>query len=113
MSHVIEATKEAALRELIAQRAYEIWENQGRPQGCDLIHWHEAEQEIMGAAKQTSDTSEAPEVPRGSPAKPEQEPPAQHQGELHETEGSEAAIESPDTVVRVSRSFFALVVPAK
>ena len=27
-------------------RAYELW-NQGRPHGCDLINWREAEQEIM------------------------------------------------------------------
>jgi hypothetical protein len=37
----------AALRKLIAERAYELWENQGKPHGCDLIHWREAEQEIM------------------------------------------------------------------
>jgi hypothetical protein len=41
------ATKNAAVRRLIAERAYELWENQGKPHGCDLIHWREAEQEIM------------------------------------------------------------------
>jgi hypothetical protein len=39
--------QDEALRKLIAQRAYEIWESQGRPHGRNLIHWHEAEQEIM------------------------------------------------------------------
>ena len=41
------ATGNAAVRRLIAERAYELWENQGKPHGCDLIHWREAEQEIM------------------------------------------------------------------
>jgi hypothetical protein len=36
-----------AVLKLIAERAYELWENQGRPFGCDMIHWHEAEREIM------------------------------------------------------------------
>ena len=47
MSQIDITPKEAAIKQLIAERAYELWENQGRPHGCDLIHWHEAEQEIM------------------------------------------------------------------
>jgi Protein of unknown function (DUF2934) len=47
MSQIDKIAKEAAIKQLIAERAYELWENQGRPHGCDLIHWHEAEQEIM------------------------------------------------------------------
>jgi hypothetical protein len=43
--------QEQALHKLIAERAYEIWESQGRPQGYDLVHWHEAEQEIMDCIK--------------------------------------------------------------
>jgi DUF2934 family protein len=110
MRQVIVPTRDAALRQLIAQRAYEIWENQGRPQGCDLIHWREAEQEIMGCVKQASDTSAAPVVPDG-PARPEQQQAAaQRQDQLHEKEMSEGA-ESLHAVVQVSRSFFALVAP--
>lgn len=41
------------LHRLIAERAYEIWENEGRPQGYDLIHWKSAEQQIMDAVKKT------------------------------------------------------------
>ena len=41
------ATGNAAVRKLIAERAYELWENQGKPHGFDLIHWREAEQEII------------------------------------------------------------------
>jgi hypothetical protein len=36
-----------ALRKLIAVRAYELWESQGKPHGRDVINWHQAEQEIM------------------------------------------------------------------
>lgn len=43
----------AAIHKLIAERAYELWENHGRPQGYDLIHWHEAEQEIMDCLDHT------------------------------------------------------------
>lgn len=43
-----EAAGKAAVQKLIAERAYELWENHGRPHGFDLIHWREAEQEIMG-----------------------------------------------------------------
>ncbi len=108
MSQVIEPTREAALRQLIAQRAYEIWENQGRPQDCDLIHWREAEQEIMESVKQASKgSSGAPAVP-DVPARSEQPPAAKRQDE--ETGGEDS--ESLHGVVQVSRSFFALVVPA-
>lgn len=43
-----EAARSAAIKKLIAERAYELWENHGRPQGSDLINWLEAEQEIKG-----------------------------------------------------------------
>ena len=32
--------------EEISRRAYEIWEGEGRPEGCDLRHWLQAEQEL-------------------------------------------------------------------
>lgn len=31
---------------LIEQRAYQIWEQQGRPEGRQLEHWNQAEQEL-------------------------------------------------------------------
>jgi hypothetical protein len=37
------------LRHLIAVRAYQLWENRGRPNGYDQIDWHAAEQEIMSS----------------------------------------------------------------
>lgn len=56
--NIDEPTREAAIRHLIAVRAYELWENQGRPHGCDLIYWHQAEQEIMSCMEQSSVSSE-------------------------------------------------------
>jgi hypothetical protein len=47
MAEIDKANGESALREMIAERAYELWETQGRPEGCDLIHWYQAEQEIL------------------------------------------------------------------
>ena len=32
--------------ELIAVRAYLLWETQGRPDGCDREHWLEAERQL-------------------------------------------------------------------
>ena len=30
----------------VSRRAYEIWESEGRPEGCDLRHWLQAKQEL-------------------------------------------------------------------
>jgi len=35
-----------ASREQIAQRAYEIWEQAGRPDGQSATHWFQAESEL-------------------------------------------------------------------
>ena len=35
-----------AVRLKIEQRAYEIWESEGCPHGCDVDHWLRAEAEI-------------------------------------------------------------------
>ena len=53
MNEITPATRTAAIQKLIAERAYELWEKQGRPRGCDLIHWREAEQEIMDCLART------------------------------------------------------------
>jgi hypothetical protein len=54
MNQKCNAVGHAAIQKLIAERAYELWENQGRPHGCDLIHWREAEQDIMNWAERPS-----------------------------------------------------------
>jgi hypothetical protein len=32
----------------VSRRAYELWEKEGRPEGSDLRHWLQAEQELAG-----------------------------------------------------------------
>lgn len=50
----------------ISRRAYEIWENEGRPEGSDLRHWLQAEQELSARSAGTrepagpTETSSAP-----------------------------------------------------
>lgn len=39
------------LRQRIAQRAYALWEQQGRVHGQDRAHWLQAEAELGAAAK--------------------------------------------------------------
>lgn len=39
----------ADLQARIQQRAYELWELDGRPEGRDHAHWHQAERELSGA----------------------------------------------------------------
>lgn len=39
---------EEALQAWIRQRAYQIWEEDGRPEGQSLAHWLRAEREITG-----------------------------------------------------------------
>lgn len=35
-------------QERLQQRAYEIWESEGRPNGRDREHWEQAEREVTG-----------------------------------------------------------------
>jgi hypothetical protein len=41
----------------IRERAYEIWEQEGRPDGKDLDHWLRAEAEIIAATEGQSSRS--------------------------------------------------------
>jgi hypothetical protein len=41
--------------EAIAQRAFEIWEGEGRPEGRDREHWFTAEEELRKAALQAGE----------------------------------------------------------
>jgi hypothetical protein len=47
MSSIGQQSREAAIRHLIAVRAYELWETQGCPRGYDVVNWHQAEQDVM------------------------------------------------------------------
>jgi hypothetical protein len=42
------------LEEKIRQRAYELWEQEGRPGGRDRAHWLQAEAEINGPKRPKS-----------------------------------------------------------
>lgn len=42
----------------ISQRAYELWEAEGRPSGSDQRHWLQAEQELRESAKAPSQHSD-------------------------------------------------------
>lgn len=57
-----------ASAESISRRAYELWEQQGRPDGQDLQHWLQAEQELNGtqssAQAGAQATSQAASQPR-------------------------------------------------
>lgn len=43
------SSRNGASADAISQRAYEIWEREGRPEGCDQRHWLQAEQELKGS----------------------------------------------------------------
>ena len=47
--------------ERIAQRAYSLWEQEGRPHGRDLDHWLSAQAEIDGGSR--TDETDAPPPP--------------------------------------------------
>lgn len=53
----------------VSRRAYELWEQEGRPEGSDLRHWLQAEQELNGP--RTEDAYSAPgtstDIPRVAP----------------------------------------------
>ena len=62
---VTEPATDEAIHKLIAVRAYELWENQGRPQGYDVINWHQAEQEILSCIeKRTASNADKPDSDR-------------------------------------------------
>ncbi len=45
-AHLLKPTSEE-----IARLAYLIWDKEGRPQGCDVKHWCEAESLLMAATR--------------------------------------------------------------
>lgn len=54
--------------ERIRQRAYAIWEREGRPEGVKDRHWHQAAEEIAAEEKQGAggnvETGPGPAKPR-------------------------------------------------
>lgn len=49
-----------AKEDRIRQRAYEIWEREGRPHGEDMKHWLQAFQEIAASADTESQPTQKP-----------------------------------------------------
>lgn len=49
----------AVHEDLIRQRAYEIWESQGRPLGFEKQHWEQAERELLDAAPEIEERAQA------------------------------------------------------
>jgi len=47
----------------ISRRAYELWEAEGRPEGCDLRHWLQAEQELSGRDTKNNLSGNTAQVP--------------------------------------------------
>lgn len=55
----------------VSRRAYEIWENEGRPEGCELRHWLQAEQELGASSTPgASPASRASETARHTDTRP-------------------------------------------
>lgn len=50
----------------ISRRAYEIWEREGRPEGNDLRHWLQAEQELRGQATSAIQPQSSSTAPRNT-----------------------------------------------
>lgn len=64
MTEADRTDREVATQQMIAERAYKLWEDQGRPDGCDLVHWQQAEQEILSSLEQGP--ARAEQVPQGT-----------------------------------------------
>lgn len=54
----------------VSRRAYELWESEGRPDGCDQRHWLQAEQELAGNTKNNLAGSTAQVPARNSDVTP-------------------------------------------
>jgi hypothetical protein len=55
------SSSNGASADAISRRAYEIWEREGRPEGCDLRHWLQAEQELGVSRADRADNGKRPE----------------------------------------------------
>jgi hypothetical protein len=51
----------------VSRRAYELWEQEGRPEGADLRHWLQAEHELRGRSSENGMQNEnATTTPRNT-----------------------------------------------
>ncbi|MBB3594830.1 putative membrane protein [Rhizobium sp. BK529] len=56
----------ASNEDRIRQRAYEIWEREGRPHGEDMKHWLEAFQEIAAKAEADDQAAKKPRAKKAT-----------------------------------------------
>ena len=63
-SHTESSSSSTVAPDVISRRAYELWENEGRPEGCDMRHWLQAEQEL-GQSRDGAESS----AQAGAPAR--------------------------------------------
>ena len=54
MTDTPEGLRADALHQLITVRAFQIWEEHGKPQGCAALHWRQAEQDIMASVREAA-----------------------------------------------------------
>ena len=47
------------LESQIRQRAYAIWEQSGRPEGCERQHWEQAAREILASGRLAAEAAPA------------------------------------------------------
>ncbi|WP_142848886.1 DUF2934 domain-containing protein [Telmatospirillum sp. J64-1] len=60
----------ADINEMIRDRAYQIWEAEGRPEGRDIEHWARAEAEIRAGQKAEVTAEAAPAPAKKTARKP-------------------------------------------
>jgi hypothetical protein len=67
-----------ALEARVRERAYRLWEQEGRPEGQERAHWHEAERQVMLEAGlgEPSPAGDRPEPPRDERPEPQPALPA-------------------------------------
>jgi hypothetical protein len=54
MTSILQQPGEAAIHQLIAERAYQIWESQNRPRVYEVVNWRQAEQEVIAMLAETA-----------------------------------------------------------
>ncbi len=55
----------------IAKRAYELWEKDGRPDGCHTEHWLKAEAELRPKTSDAAKPARKPRAKKAAPAAPQ------------------------------------------
>ncbi len=67
------AAQHGLTAEAISRRAYELWEQEGRPENRDLEHWLRAEQDLL-AQQQKSTNSAGTSAPSDRPSNSDAQP---------------------------------------